>query len=314
MRATVRAMTPRALALLALAASCSDPGDPPAVDGGVDAPAGRPDGVALCYSAAADAHPATTGFWTALRAGDRAQRAAVISALEAAAAASPDEEELHLLLGLANLWKLAEPLPGEEQPGTQLPAALAARDQLRRAYELCPTDYRIPAWLGPVLVRFGRALNDPAMTQEGLDVLDQGIAHYPSFVLFSKLLVFADEPRDAPEFQQALDAVVADADACAAAPADPACLDLPHAAHNREGGLVFFGDALAKAGRRAEALATYQSAQAEAGFATWGYQALVADRIATLDARIAAYATPATTDDPVAAWTSPEQCALCHTR
>ena len=50
--------------------------------------------------------------------------------------------------------------------------------------------------------------NDPngRFIAEGLAVLDQGVAAYPSFVLFSKLLVHADAPRDAPEFQQALDA------------------------------------------------------------------------------------------------------------
>ena len=123
--------------------------------GGVDASEGRPPGVALCYSAAADQHAATTGFWAALGAGDRDARAAAIAALDAAATAAPDEEEFHLLLGLAHLWRLAEPLPSETSPGEQLPSALAARDHLRLAYQLCPTDHRIPAWLGPILVRFG---------------------------------------------------------------------------------------------------------------------------------------------------------------
>ncbi|MEZ4404372.1 MAG: hypothetical protein R3B06_30405 [Kofleriaceae bacterium] len=306
---------PLALTLtLTLAAACGDPtGGDGAVDGGADAATGRPDGVALCYSAAADNDPATAGFWAALGAGDRGQRAAAIDALDAAATRAPDEEELHLLLGLAHLWRLAEPLPDETSPAAQLPSALAARDHLRRAYELCPTDHRIPAWLGPLLVRFGRTTNDQATVDEGLQVLDQGIAHYPSFVLFSKLLVYADYPRDAPEFQQALDAVVANTDACAATPGDPACADHPRAAHNREGGVIFFADALIKAGRKADAVAWLDAAVAEPGYASWAYQQELTDRLATIDARIAAYATPATDDDPVAAWASPAQCAMCHT-
>lgn len=304
-----------ALALAPLLAlhGCADPSEGGAADAGVDAPSGRPPGVALCYTPLAEAEPATAQLWEALRAGDREARADAIAALDAAVAAHPDEEELHLLLGLAHLWRLAEPLPDETSPGAQLPSAIAARDHLRQAYALCPTDHRIPAWLGPILVRFGRTLGDQAQIDEGLAILEAGVAAYPSFVLFSKLLVFADYPRDAPEFQQALDAVVANADACAAAPADPACLDHPRAAHNREGGVVFFGDALAKAGRRAEAEAIYRAALAEPGYGTWDHQGVLADRLATLDARIAAYATPDPSDDPVAAWAAPNQCALCHT-
>jgi len=275
-----------------------------------DAP--RPEGVALCYTPAAEAHPATANFWAALGTGDRTARAGALTALEAATGELPDQEELELLLGLGALWTLAEPLPGEE--ANQLPVALAARDHLRRAYELCPTDYRIPAWLGPVLVRFGRVLNNPPMIAEGLAILDEGIAAYPSFVLFSKLLVFADYPRDAPEFQQALDAVVANRAACAATPTDPACTDHARAAHNREGAAVFMGDALAKAGRKADAAETYQAALAEPGYAGWGFQALLADRISTLDARIAAFATASTDDDPPVAWAVTDQCAMCHTR
>lgn len=295
-----------------IACGDSSSGDDVAADAGIDAHVGRPDGVALCYSPAADADPATTGFWTALRAGDRAARDAAIAALDAAASAAPAEEEFHLLLGLAHLWRLAEPLPGEVTPAIQVASATGARDHLRRAYELCPTDHRIAAWLGPVLVQYGRAVNDAAMIAEGEAVLDAGIAHYPSFVLFSKLLIHADAPRDAPEFQQALDAVLANGDACSAVVADPACEDHPHAAHNREGGVVFFGDALVKAGRRAEAEAIYMAGLREPAYATWDYQTLLTERLATLDARIAAYATPDTADDPVAAWAASNQCAMCH--
>ena len=114
----------------------------------------RPGGLALGYAPAAEAHPATAAFWAALGGGDRAARAGVIDQLEAAVVEQPDQEELHLLLGLADLWTLAEPLPGEEAPAAQLPAALGARDHLRRAYELCPTDHPIAAWLRPVPVPF----------------------------------------------------------------------------------------------------------------------------------------------------------------
>ena len=292
---------------LLVVAACTEPSSPPPGEQ-------RPEGVALCYSATAEAHPATAAFWAALGGGARPARADVVTQLEAAVAELPDEEELHLLLGLAQLWTLAEPLPGEDQPAMQLPHALGARDHLRRAYQLCPTDHRIAAWLGPVLVRFGRALNDQPMIDEGLAVLDVGIAAYPSFVLFSRLLVFADYPRDAPEFQHALDAVVANRAACTATPGDPACTDHARAAHNREGASIFMGDALAKGGRRADAEAAYAAAMDEPAYGSWAYQSVLTTRLATLDARIAAFATPEVADDPPVAWAVTEQCAMCHTR
>lgn len=258
-------------------------------------------------------HPATVMFETTLRAGDRSARAASIDALDAAVAALPNEEQLHLFLGLAHLWRLAEPLPGEDSLLTQLGDATAARDQLKRAYELCPTDHRIAAWLGPILVQFGRRLNDTNQVNEGLMILDQGIAAYPSFVLFSKLLVYADSPRESPEFQAAFDAVVANADACNQTPLDPACTNAT-VPHNREGGLLFMGDALVKALKRDEAEATYTALTSEPGYATWQFQAVATDRMQNLDARIALYSNTSTTDDPVAAWTATNQCALCHSQ
>jgi tetratricopeptide (TPR) repeat protein len=297
---------------LVLVAACGDnhPVDP-APDASPDSD--RPPGVALCYSAAATAHPATAQLYAALADGAREARGAAIDALEQAVIDLPDEEQLHLLLGLAHLWRLAEPLPGEDDLAIQLPSALAARDRLTRAYELCPTDHRIAAWLGPILVQFGRSLNDPATIEEGLAVLDRGIAAYPSFVLFSRLLIHADAPRDAPEFRDALGAVVDNIDACRATPADPACTNAT-VPHNREGAAVFLGDVLTKAGRRGEALAAYRDALEGPDFATWSFQPLLRERIDQIDTRLALYADADPANDPDAAWRSDVQCALCHSR
>ena len=293
-----------------LLAACSSSGTSEPMP---DAPAdpGRPDGVALCYSPAANANAAVIAFDTALRAGDRAARADRITALDAAAKAMPNEEKVHLFLGLAHLWRLAEPLPGEEVPAMQAPSAIAARDHLEKAYELCPTDHRIAAWLGPVLVRFGRVLNDQPTIDRGLAILDQGIAHYPSFVLFSKLLVFADLAYDAPEFVKAVDAVFENVDACAATPADPACTNAT-VPHNAEGAGLFLGDALAKGGHRAEADKAYRDTAAGPAFASWSFQADLAARTANLDDRIAKLRNSDPADDPAVAWQSTTQCVFCH--
>lgn len=273
----------------------------------------RPAGVALCYVQGVDEPAAATAFNAALAAGAREARVQTIADLEATAAAAPDDERAHLYLGLAHLWRLAEPLTGETELNVQVESAVGARDHLEKAYSLCPTDHRIPAWLGPILVRFGRAVNNQATIDRGLAVLDQGIANYPSFVLFSKLLVFADFPRDSSEYQQAIDAIAANIDACSAGPLDPACSNRT-VPHNLEGGGLFLGDAMAKAGRRDAALSAYSSAASGPDFAGWRYQAEVNARVTELDTRVALFANADTADDPKSAWQADRQCGFCHER
>ena len=299
----------RCLLPLVIGACSSTAGMPAAPDAPADP--GRPEGVALCYSPAANAAPAVTAFDAALRAGDRGARADRIADLEAAAKAMPDEEKVHLFLGLAHLWRLAEPLPGETDLSSQATSAIGARDHLQRAYDLCPTDHRIAAWLGPVLVRFGRVLQDQPTIDRGLAVLDQGIAHYPSFVLFSKLLVFADLAYDAPEFVKAVDAVFENVDACRATPTDPACTNAT-VPHNAEGAGLFLGDALAKGGHRDEAAAAYRDATLGPAFASWSFQTDLSARTSNLDDRIARLRNADPADDPPVAWQATTQCVFCH--
>jgi tetratricopeptide (TPR) repeat protein len=201
-------------------------------------------------------------------------------------------------------------------PFVALQAVEAAESELERAYALCPTDHRIPAWLGPIKIRMGRMLEDSAVVDEGFKVLEQGIQHYPGFVLFSKLLVYADLPASDPEFRKALDAVRENAKYCGTVAtglsSDPACHDHPHASHNIEGSAVFLGDMYAKAQDRAAALAAYESAEAVPSWDSWDYRELLEQRIKTLDTRMAAELSPDTSDDVEEAWASQIQCSLCH--
>lgn len=274
----------------------------------------RPEGVKLCYTDLSENHAATKAFRAALGAGDKAARAQVVEQLDAAVKENPQEEQLTLYLALAHLWRIAEPLPEDE--AVFLQSALGARDNLQKAYDLCPTDYRIPAWLGPVLVNMGRATSNQEIIDEGLAVLQEGIDHYPSFVLFSKLLVYANEPADSPDFQNAVDAVNENIDYCTGQDGelinDPACQNTSVVYHNLEGSMVFLGDVFAKAGRKDDALGFYTRGTQFEDYGTWDFQDLLAERIDTLDARVAAYKTADTADDPEAAWNATYQCAVCH--
>jgi hypothetical protein len=290
----------------------------PEPDAGMTAgPNGRPIGVAECYSTMSSAHAATLRHWQALRSGDLEGRGAMIDELSAAASEHPKEQEFALLLGLASLWRVAEPLEIESlDPFLSLETIEVAQRELERAYSMCPTDHRIPAWLGPIKIRMGRMLEDDALVAQGFDVLNRGIEHYPGFVLFSKLLVYADLPASDPDFKNATDAVRENQVYCGSVATglsrDPACNNHPHAAHNIEGSAVFLGDMYAKAQDRAAALAAYQSAKAVPTWSSWDYRELLEERITTLDARMTALASPNTSDDLEPAWASAIQCSLCH--
>jgi hypothetical protein len=241
----------------------------------------------------------------------------MIDALSAAVKAEPNEEEFALLLGLASLWRVAEPYGLESlDPVLTLESITAAQSELERAYAMCPSDHRIPAWLGPIKIRMGRMLDDAALVDEGFAVLNRGIEHYPGFVLFSKLLVYVDLPASDPDFLNAIEAVRENAVYCGSVASglssDPACHNHPRAAHNIEGSAVFLGDMYAKAQDRAAALAAYQSAKSAPTWQSWKYRELLEQRITTLEDRMAALATPSTSDDLEPAWSSQIQCSLCH--
>jgi tetratricopeptide (TPR) repeat protein len=277
----------------------------------------RPAGFALCESTLSHNHAATKQFWDTFSKNDTAMRAMAITALEQAVQQHPSEAEFSLLAGLANLWRLAVPTSAEanNQLGFLL-AAIKSKNQLERASKLCPSDYRIGAWLGPLLVNIGKNAMDQATVDKGLAVLQEGIAHYPSFVLFSQLLIYADRPRGDVDFQKALDAINSNLAQCLmpTGSVDPACTNSAKVPHNREGGMVFLGDIYAKAGQRSDALSVYEAAKKVPEYATWPYQQLLNSRIANIDARIKLYDDADPKNDPDNVWSGTLQCAICHHR
>ena len=300
-------------------ATDASPSPSPLADAGDPATAavnvGRPSSVRLCYTTASQRHPARAAFWAALRGDRKGERAKVIEDLETAATELPNEEEIALLNGLAHLWRLAEPLAVEANDvATTVQSASRAQAELERAYALCPTDHRIPAWLGPVLINGGRAMGNGQMVADGFAVLQRGIDNYPSFVLFSKLLSYANEPAASEDFQKALEAVNANIGYCSepGSETDPACTNTFQAAHNFEGSMVFLGDVYAKAQRKSEALGFYNQAKGASTYGTWPWRSLLEERLQTLDARVTAHGTASTADDLSAAWQSNFQCSVCH--
>ena len=279
-----------------------------------------------CRTEFGESHEATQQFWTALRADDKTSRNEVIESLAAAMELHPDEEIFPLLHGLASLWVVAEPLPEEDGDlGLQGLHAMNARASLEIAWELCPGDYRITAWLGPILINTGRFMQDEAMIEEGLAILDEGIANYPEFVLFSKLLTYADEDVNSPEFQNAFEAVRDNTSACAGDEVDsdagvviesnfedPACSNHFRAAHNVEGSALFVGDVYLKAGDYETATRVYTQGLETSDAENWRYRSLLEERLDDLETFRSEAPERNNKDGRGWIWRSQVQCAVCH--
>ena len=279
-----------------------------------------------CRTEFGENHEATQLFWTALRADDKSARNDVIESLSSAMELHPEEEIFPLLHGLASLWVVAEPLPEEDGDlGLQGLHAMNARSSLEIAWDLCPGDYRITAWLGPILVNTGRFMQDEAMIEEGLAILDTGIENYPEFVLFSKLLTYADEDVNSPEFQNAFEAVRDNTSACGGEEIgsddeviiesnfeDPACSNHFRAAHNVEGSAIFVGDVYLKAGDYKTAERVYTQGLATVDASNWLYQSLLEERLDDLEKFRAEAPTREGKDGMGWIWRSQVQCAVCH--
>ena len=287
--------------LTSLAVSCAAPSAPPG-----------PSADALaCRSALSTGHPASVAFWSAFEANDRAARPSIVAGLQAAHAEHPAEPELELLLGLAQLWSLADP-PEGAGAAEMGPLAAGVLEHLQGAQDACPTDARIAAWLGPVLVRMGRLTGNAALKAQGMGILEEGAARNPEFVLFSLAMVLAEEPVGSPEFDRAMSSLRDNIDVCGASADDPACTNGPRAAHNVEGSSIFMGDLFARAGDLASARAFYESARGTPGYATWNDQALLDERLATVETRVRLSQDADPTNDPTMVTSTPQACSVCH--
>ena len=219
----------------------------------------------------------------------------------------PRDGRLHLLLGMAHLWRVSEK-ERDPAPSPRLTEhVVLSRHYLGSARALLPEDPRVHGWNAGAMLATATLLDDARARREGYFEMQDAMSDFPEFNLFSASFVFSRLPADDPKYEpevvdsmfEATARCYGDADRWAERRASVAaamaeverptderrvCYPSPDAPHNVEGFFLHFGDALSKAGRLDDAREAWSLAQLVPSFRTWPYRAELEARLADPEA------------------------------
>lgn len=263
-------------------------------------------------------------FWAVLWGDDRseAKQAEAMNLLARASDRSKKDGRSPFLLGMMHLYRFGTMIGRPQDAGAaaraEIEAAMAAFERAEpllwnRATEV--GDSRVPGFVAAARYNLGLVTGDDAEKQRGLDDLRYAIGINPFFNVFD-LIAVAQNPPDSEEFQLAfaeMSAYLEDPETLACVTEQPEiCANAGFAPSNVAASLVLFGDLYAKAGVLDQATLWYTlAAVTEAG---WAWEGLGADRLATVEARIAAYDDPDPANHPLVIGAFSENCVVCHSR
>jgi len=264
-------------------------------------------------------------FWAYLwgDAASEADAAATVARLERAVRRSTKDGRSRFLLGMFHMYRFGrltrQITDASAEARAELAAAVAMLDEAEpllwdRASAI--GDSRIPGFAAAARYALGVVDHDQALLERGRNDLAYAIEINSFFNVFDLMTVVQAEPPDSPAFVEAfnaMDAYLANPQTLRCAGTQPeVCGNAGLAPTALPGTFILFGDFYAKAGEAEAARTWYQFGQpAEAG---WRFSGLYADRLATLEARIAAYRDDDPANDPPIVGSGAEACASCHNR
>lgn len=263
-------------------------------------------------------------FWAVLWGDDRSEekQAEAMDLLERATRRSRKDGRSPFLLGMLHLYRfgamIGRPQDADAAARAEIAAAMAAFERAEPLLWDRTTgvgDSRVPGFVAAARYDLGLATGDAAERQRGLEDLRYAIEINPFFNVFD-LIAVAQNPPASEEFQLAfaeMAAYLEDPETIACVGEQPEiCGNAGLAPSNVSGSLVLFGDLYAKAGNLDRATFWYTLAAAtESG---WAWEGLAADRLATVEARIAAYDDPDPATHPLVIGAFAENCVVCHSR
>ena len=262
---------------------------------------------------------ALTEAYAALTRGDKAAIPQVVAAIDRQRSAQPDNPYAVFYAGAFRLWQLAENL--------DLGAAQGVLDNLERAHELLPDDFRVTGFYGLSQVIIG-GFGDPALLDAGLQTLEHGVDQQSTYGHFLRATAVSTLSSTHPAFKTALSDMEGVGPDCMVEigaegiyhyPTDPT-VDRPRVCtndgivpHAWEGYFASFGDIALKAGESAErARALYRSAMTAPTYKDWPFKQLLEQRIDAAEANAAAFADANPLNDPGTWALSGNICVACH--
>jgi hypothetical protein len=266
-----------------------------------------------------------SAFWGIMWGDDASEATAqrTLATLNRAAKRSKADARSRFLLAMLRLYRFGQLTERIASPSeaalAELRAAVAAFDQAEPLLwdrTARAGDSRVPGFAAAARYSLAVATADEALHQQALVDLDYAISINAFFNVFDLMAVTQAEPPSSAAFQQAFGAVsayISDPSTLECAVTQPeVCTGNGLAPTALPGTFVVFGDLYAKAGDVAGATSWYQFAVAtERG---WPFEGLGAERLATVDARVAAYQDADPGNDPPIIGAGKQACASCHNR
>jgi hypothetical protein len=249
-------------------------------------------------------------FWQTLHAGAYDDIGKVKEALQGVYLEDPRDAVTAAHLGFLHIWRAAE----RERLAEPRPSI--TDDLLLSQYYFADAvamthDPRYVGFLASMELANGNVHKDEKLTRTGFFRMQDAVAQFPEFNLFTRGYVMGGFPHDSERFKQAVEDMWKNVDFCFDQPIDRAnpdytpflklettegpkrvCWNGWIAPHNHEGFALNFGDMLVKQGDVKAARRMYENAKLSKTYAKWPYREELERRIAEADANVEYFRMP----------------------
>lgn len=279
-------------------------------------------------------------FWQTFHSGDYAHIQASLEAATGAYLRDPDDAVTAAHVGWLHMWRVAESSRLEHRPASITDDIVLARKYFQKAVALAPDDPRYRGFLASAMLAEAQIDQDATLRKQGGQTMQQAVADWPAFNLFTSGYVMSRLPSSSDGFKLALEQQWQNLEVCGHVKLDRhganldhfaqsvtqatansrdarACLNSDKAPHNEEGFFLNMGDMLTKSGDWQTARKIYAMARQSPDYAQWPYRDVLEQRIRDAEANVAAFnAPPGPGSKPVTSMMigSDAACMACHQR
>lgn len=253
-------------------------------------------------------------FWRTFHGGDYEHIQASLEASTAAYLRDPNDAVSAAHVGWLHMWRVAESSRLDHRPASITDDIVLARKYFQKAAALAPDDARYRGFLASAILAEAQIDQDASLRQPGADIMQQAVADWPAFNLFTSGYVMSRLPASSDGFKLALEQQWQNLEVCghmtldrhggnldrfaqgvAQATANSrdarACLNSDKAPHNEEGFFLNMGDMLTKSGDWQTARKVYAAAKQSPDYAQWPYREVLEQRIRDAEANVSVFNT-----------------------